>query len=286
MTWVLVVALLAVAVFLGALAFWWLRRELNRIRAEVTRHKIDLSKEITLARSELGGATKQLEASLEDCQEDAKKLARRIDNLRSWAGTHFEVADAEAACVARRVKELGLYAVGSLEDRADAASTPRILRGGLYGQQPPILDLAPGLVDKLLVALQAGVMYRPSAGADRSIFYVRWPADAPPPEPTFRALLTAAIDQDDTATGAPQLRAVLHALRGAGPAVLRIGPLVLERTSDEMKAAVAGWTGSDDGQEPADADIGPGLITKIDPGQVIDLTNWPLRPTVRSRRGA
>jgi len=294
MTWALVVAgiALALAAVTALVGRRWkavLNAALDQsdTRLEALEAELrSLNNEISFAKKEVAAAKEQLSVSRENYDEAAVKHARRIARMRPWADVHFAAVDTHAVQTGQLLKELEQYAVRSLEHEAAAGPESRILRGGLYARQPSVLDLGPELVDNLLAALQARVMYRQPDEPHGTKFYLRWPETARPPELEFGSLLTAdsAADAPDSAEpGTAQLRAVLHALHDGGPAVLHLGPLIVARTAARMSAGIAptDWRGHlEDGQKTAAIEgTGPDLMAEIGAEQVADLTEWPSTQT-------
>jgi hypothetical protein len=274
----LVLAAIAIAIGIAALrqiaglnsALSWSSTELQLRDDEVKTVKDDVS----LASRRLAVAQEQLRVSQENYDEaieTVKEQERQLAHLGRRADAHFLTADADAVEASRLVTELEHYAVVSLEQEA-AGSRPRILRGGLYARRA-VLDLVPELVDGFLTAVEAGLMYR-QADPHGSRFYLRWPGDPTSPETLLDALLNAAErpEQADKSPGTAELLTLLHALHAGSPAVLHIGPLVIERTTAGLSAGIApaGWQGPTDEQKEAALEGNePELISQIGASRVI-----------------
>jgi hypothetical protein len=285
MVWLAVLALIlaaaAVAIGIAATrriaalggALSWSSSELQRRDDDVR----SVQNDVSLASKQLAVAQEQLQVSRENYDEaidQIREQARQLAHLWRRADAHFLTADTDSVEATRLVTELEHYAVVSLEQAA-AGSRPRILRGGLYARRP-VLDLVPDLVDGFLTAVQAGLMYR-QADPPGSRFYLRWPKDLGSPDTLLDALLHAAEKpvQPDEPAGTAELRTLLHALQAGSPAILQLGPLVVERTAKRQSAGIApvGWHGPTEEQKQ-DALEGnePELITQIGASRVID---WP-----------
>jgi hypothetical protein len=290
MAWLAVLALIlaAIAIVIGiaamrqiaglSSALSWSATELQRRDDEVK----SVQNEVSLASKQLAVAQEQLKVSREDYDEaivTIREQERQLAHLWRRADAHFLTADSDAVEATRLVTELEHYAVVSLEQEA-AGARPRILRGGLYARRA-VLDLVPDLVDGFLTALEAGLMYRQADQPHGSRFYLRWPGVLPSPEILLDTLLKAAEEPSDAAepAGTAELRTLLHALHAGSPAVVHIGPLVIERTAAKLSAGIAPatWHGLSEEQKKAALDgNGPELITQIDATRVID---WPTELT-------
>jgi hypothetical protein len=290
MAWLAVLALIlaAIAIVIGiaamrqiaglSSALSWSTTELQRRDDEVKTVQNDVS----VASKQLAVAQEQLKVSREDYDEAIETIReqeRQLAHLSRRADAHFLTADTDAVEATRLVTELEHYAVVSLEQAA-AGSRPRILRGGLYARRA-VLDLVPDLVDGFLTALEAGLMYRQADRPHGSRFYLRWPGALPSPEILLDTLLKAADKQAHSGepAGTAELRTLLHALHAGSPAVLHIGPLVIERTAAKLSAGIApaSWYGLTDEQKQAALDgTEPELITQIDACRVVD---WPMELT-------
>lgn len=286
MVWLAVLALLlaalAIAIGIAALrqiaglssALSWSSMELQRRDDEVK----NVQNDVSLASKQLGLAQEQLKVSRENYDvalETIREQALQLAQLWRRADAHFLTADTDAVEASRLVTELERYAVVSLEHEA-AGSRARILRGGLYAQRP-VLDLLPDLVDGFLATLKASLMYRQADGPHGSRFYVRWPGDLLPPDALLDRLLNAAEQPagEEEPPGTAELRTLLHALHAGSPAVLHIGPLIIERTAARLLAGIAsaGWHGPADEQKEAALDgQEPELIAQIEASRVI---SWP-----------
>jgi hypothetical protein len=286
MVWLAVLALIlaaiAIAVGIAALrqiaglssALSWSSMELQRRDDEVKSVQNDVtlaSKQLALAQEQLKVSRENYDGALATIREQALQLAQ----LWRRADAHFLTADTDAVEASRLVTELERYAVVSLEHEA-AGSRARILRGGLYAQRP-VLDLIPDLVDDFLAALKAGLMYRQADGPHGSRFYLRWPGDLTPPDTLLDTLLNAAEQPADAGEppGTAELRTLLHALHAGSPAILHIGPLIIERTATRLSAGIApaSWHGPADEQKEAALDGNePELIAQTHASRVID---WP-----------
>jgi hypothetical protein len=290
MAWLAVLALIlaAIAILIGIAALRqiqglnsalsWSTTELQLRDDEVK----SVQNDVSLASKQLAVAQEQLKVSREDYDEaivTIREQERQLAHLWRRADAHFLTADTDAVEATRLVTELEHYAVVSLEQAA-AGSRPRILRGGLYARRA-VLDLVPDLVDSFLTAFEAGLMYRQADRPHGSRFYLRWPGDLPSPEILLDTLLQAA--EKPTRPGEPagtaELRTLLHALHAGSPAVLHIGPLVIERTAAKLSAGIAPatWHGLSDEQKKAALDGNePDLITQIDASRILD---WPTELT-------
>jgi hypothetical protein len=290
MVWLAVLALIlaaaAIAIGIAAMrqiaeltgALSWSSTELQRRDDEVK----SVQNDVSLASKQLALAQEQLQVSRENYDEAIETIreqGRQLGHLWRRADAHFVTADTDAAEATRLVTELEHYAVVSLEQEA-AGSRPRILRGGLYARRP-VLDLVPDLVDGFLTALGAGLMYRQADRPHGSRFYVRWPGDLGKPKTLLDTLLHAAEKpaQPGDPAGTAELRTLLHALHAGSPAILQIGPLVVERAATRLSAGIApdAWHGPADDQKAAALDGDePELITQIGVSPVID---WPMELT-------
>ncbi len=290
MVWLAVLALLlaATAIITGIAAMRqiaglrsalsWGTTELQRRDDEVQ----SVQNHVSLASKQLAVAQEQLQVSRENYDEAIETIreqARQLAHLGRRADAHFVTADTDAVEATRLVTELEHYAVVSLEQEA-AGSPPRILRGGLYARRP-VLDLVPDLVDGFLTAIEAGLMYRQADRPHGSRFYLRWSGDLTSPDTLLDTLLNAAEKpaQPDEPPGTAELRTLLHALQAGSPAVLQIGPLVVERTAARLSAGIApaGWHGPTDEQKEAALDGNePEVISQIGASRVID---WPTELT-------
>jgi hypothetical protein len=290
MAWLAVLALIlaAIAILIGiaalrqiaalSSALSWSSTELQRRDDEVK----SVQNDVSLASKQLAVAQEQLKVSREDYDEaivTIREQERQLAHLWRRADAHFLTADTDAVEATRLVTELEHYAVVSLEQAA-AGARPRILRGGLYAHRA-VLDLVPDLVDGFLTALEAGLMYRQADRPHGSRFYLRWPGDLASPEILLDTLLKAAEKppHQDEPAGTPELRTLLHALHAGSPAVLHIGPLVVERTAAKLSAGIAPatWHGLADEQKEAALDGNePEFITQIDASRVLD---WPTELT-------
>jgi hypothetical protein len=290
MAWLAVLALIlaaiAIAIGIAAMrriaglssALSWSATELERRDDEVK----SVQNDVSLASKQLAVAQEQLKVSREDYDEaivTIREQERQLAHLWRRADAHFLTADSDAVEATRLVTELEHYAVVSLEQEA-AGARPRILRGGLYARRA-VLDLVPDLVDGFLTALEADLMYRQADRPHGSRFYLRWPGVLPSPEILLDTLLKAAEKTDPAGeqSGTEELRTLLHALHAGSPAVLHIGPLVIERTAARLSAGIApaSWHGLSEEQKKAALDGNePELITQIDASRVID---WPTELT-------
>jgi hypothetical protein len=277
----LIVAAVAIAIGIAAMrqiggltsALSWSSTELQRRDDDVR----SVQNEVSISSKQLAVAQEQLQVSRENYDEaieSVREQGRQLAHLWRRADAHFLTADTDSVEAARLVTELEHYAVVSLEQAA-AGSRPRILRGGLYARRP-VLDLVPDLVDGFLTAVEAGLMYR-QADPPGSRFYLRWPKELPSPDTLLDTLLHAAEKpvQSDEPSGTAELRTLLQALQAGSPAILQIGPLVVERTAARLSAGIApvGWHGPTDEQKRAALDGNePELITRSGASRVID---WP-----------
>ncbi len=290
MVWLAVIALIlavaAIAIGIAALrqieglsgTLSWSTTELQLRDDEVK----SVQNDVSLASKQLAVAQEQLKVSRENYDEAIETIreqARQLAHLGRRADAHFLTADADALEAYRLVTELEHYAVVSLEQQA-AGSRPRILRGGLYARQP-VLDLVPDLVDGFLTALAAGLMYRQADRPYGIRFYVRWPGDLTSADLLLDTLLTAAEkpEQPDEPPGTAELRTLLHALHAGSPAVLHIGPLVIEHTAARLSAGIApgSWHGLTEEQKQAAPDGNePELIGQVNARRLIE---WPTELT-------
>ncbi len=282
----LILAVFAIVIGIAALrqigglnsALSWSATELQRRDDEVQ----SVQNEVSLASKQLAVAQEQLKVSREDYDEaivTIREQERQLAHLSRRADAHFLTADSDAVEATRLVTELEHYAVVSLEQEA-AGSRPRILRGGLYARRA-VLDLVPDLVDGFLTSLEAGLMYRQADRPHGTRFYLRWPGVLPSPEILLDALLKAAEKPAHAGepAGTAELRTLLHAMHAGSPAVLHVGPLIIERTAAKLSAGIApaSWHSVSDGQKKGALDGNePELITQIDASRVID---WPTELT-------
>jgi hypothetical protein len=255
----------------------WSAAELQRRDEAVTSLQSDVSissKKLEFAEAQLKESRKDLDKAVMTSRQQAEQLI----TMSRRADAHFITADVDAVEATALVTELERYAVGSLEQAA-AGARPRILRGGLYAQRP-VLDLVPDLVDGFLTALNAGLMYRQADPPDGSRFYLRWPGSLPSPEILLDTLLKAAAvpAQPGEPTGAAELRILLHAMHAGSPAILFIGPLLIERggpDGPDLSAGIAPppWNGpSDEQKEAALVGNDPPFITQAGASEVV---HWP-----------
>jgi hypothetical protein len=290
MAWLAVLALIlaAIAIAIGIVAIRQiagLSSALSWSAGELERRDVELASvqnDVSLASKQLAVAQEQLKVSREDYDEaivTIKEQERQLAHLWRRADAHFLTADSDAVEATRLVTELEHYAVVSLEQEA-AGARPRILRGGLYARRA-VLDLVPDLVDGFLTALEAGLMYRQADRPHGSRFYLRWPGGLPSPEILLDTLLKAAEKTGHAGepAGTAELRTLLHALHAGSPAVVHVGPLVIERTAAKLSAGIAPatWHGLSDEQKKAALEGNePELLTQIDASRVID---WPTELT-------
>jgi len=260
------------------LSSWWNDAELARINDKLLSLEMDLRE----SKSKVAWAVEQLEVSrinLDTALTTTQQHSERLTDMTKRADAHFIAADADAIEATTLVTELERYAVDSLE-QAVADSKPRILRGGLYAQRP-VLDLVPDLVDSFLTALNAGLMYRQADPPYGSRFYLRWPGNLPSPELLLDTLLKAADGkaQPGEQPGTAELRILLHAVHAGSPAILFIGPLIIERGTTDTSAGLAprSWSGPTDAQKKtALAGNDPALINQIGARRVVE---WPTEQT-------
>jgi hypothetical protein len=222
-----------------------------------------------------GQVPAKIDAGLAD---RARQQAELLAGLRRWADGHFTAVAGDAAQSAQLVQELDRYAVRSLEHEVTSARAgSRILRCGLYSQQPSVLDVGPMLVGELRSALNADLMYRRADGPSGIKFYLRWPEREPSPRLKLESLLRAATNgvAGNEEPGTTQLHTILRALYPGGPAALLLGPLLLVRTETQMFARFVptDWPGSK--ADPLAAAIAetPQLAAMADK-DVLNLTGW------------
>lgn len=260
------------------LSSWWNAAELERIDAKLQ----SLENDLRDSKGTLAVATEQLKVSRENLDTaltTTQQHTEQLTDMTKRADAHFIAADADAIEATTLVAELERYAVDSLEHAA-ADSKPRVLRGGLYAQRP-VLDLVPDLVDSFLTALNAGLMYRQADPPHGSRFYLRWPGKLPSPELLLDTLLKAAngTAQPGEQPGTAELRILLHAVHAGSPAMLFIGPLIIERGAKDTSAGLASrsWPGPTDAQKKT-ALVGndPALINQIGARRVVE---WPTEQT-------
>lgn len=225
-----VIACIALAIAIVGVAAGWVLLVRNR---EVL--LADVRNEADLASKTFDLQLQQLKVS----QENHDEAVENYQKMRQRAQAHFLTADSDADRSDRRLTELERFTKRTLEYHATTGAKPLILRGGLYVQQMPVLDIVLGIVDKFIVAVGADLMYRQDDGPDGSTFYLRWPVDQAPRDLLDSLTKAAAGDSssDDTAMpGADELRAVLDALRDGGLGALYLGPLILTRTKSCIQA--------------------------------------------------
>jgi hypothetical protein len=260
------------------LSSWWNAAELERIDGKMQSLENDLresSSRLAMAVEQLKVSRENLDTALTTTQQHTEQLT----DMTKRADAHFIAADADAIEATTLVAELERYAVGSLEQAA-TDSKPRILRGGLYAQRP-VLELVPDLVDSFLTALNAGLMYRQADPPHGSRFYLRWPGNLPSPELLLDTLLKAADGkaQPGEQPGTAELQILLHAVHAGSPAILFIGPLIIERGTTDTSAGLAppSWPGPTDAQKMAGlAGNDPALINQIGARRVVV---WPTELT-------
>lgn len=230
MAWAVVIAVIALVVAVGVVF--------------VNRALMLRNREVLLAdvKNEIGAADKKFAlqiAQLKVSQDNYDEAVESYRKMRDRAQAHFLTADSDADRADRRLNELERHTRRTLEHLATTGAKPLILRGGLYVQQLPVLDIVLELADKFVVAVGADLMYRQDDGPDGSTFYLRWPVDKAPRDlldSLTRAAAHCRSDSSDSSdSGAPlpgtaELRAVLDALRDGGLGVLYLGPLILQRT--------------------------------------------------------
>jgi hypothetical protein len=234
---------LAIIVVFASLVF--VQRHRQALRADFTREVKEAHKKFCL----------QLE-QMKVSQGNLDEAVKSYSTLRDRANAQFVTADTDASRTERRLNELERFTLRTLDYRATTGAKPLILRGGLYVQQIPVLDIVLELVDRFLVALGADLMYRQDDGADGSKFYLRWPLDKTPKD--VLDSLTRAVagpcscgggvwsgcsgsssgcpGRSSASPGAAELQAVLEALRDGGLGVLHLGPLILLRTKTCIQA--------------------------------------------------
>jgi hypothetical protein len=206
----------------------------------------------------------------------ARQRAEALTGLRQWADGHLTAAAAEAARSARLLQDLEQYAIATLADGTSAQGLP-ILTCGLYAQQPSVIDVGPELVEGLRSAVDARLMYQQPHGPSGIRFYLRWPTTDPRAQ--LRSLLDAVRVGQGPASppGTAELDALFCALYDGGPAVLRLGPLVVARTAAGMSAGFAPpeWDGLDATQfETDDAWAHHDLLAYVGIADSISMTWW------------
>jgi hypothetical protein len=314
MVWAVVIAFIAVAAAIvlavaGLLQIAELRRRQQKVDALET-DVLSLKNDVSVNGRKLDMALEQLTVSRENWDAVVGEQSRKLALLRARTDVRFLTADTDASQASRVAADLEQYAVRTLEHETSSPSRPVILRGGLYARQASVLDVMPGLVDKLLSAVGADIMYRQADGAHGSKFYLRWPARGSAPRLILGSLISAAAADNSTGPDQPrpaeeqaadpqaaappvpepepeaaepraaqpgvaELRTILGALRDGDPAVLHVGPLVVASGETGLSAgfAPADWRGLDDSQKAAVVEgVGPGLLAKIGVHDVIDLS--------------
>ena len=224
-----VLACVALAIAIGVIFLVWTLMQRNRKDLLA-----DYRNAVDLADKTFDFRLAQLKVSQDNCDEAVESYRK----MRERAQAHFLTADDDASRTDRRLDELERYTKRTLDYHATTGSKPLILRGGLYVQQLPVLDIVLELADKFLVAVGADLMYRQDDGPDGSTFYLRWPMDTAPRD-VLNSLTRAAhssTDVDAPLPGTAELRAVLEALRDGGLGVLYLGPLILLRTKTCIQA--------------------------------------------------
>jgi hypothetical protein len=243
-----VIACVALAIAIAVIFVVWVLMLRNRAVLLA-----DYRNEVDLADKRLAMQLAQLKVS-QDNHDEAVESYRK---MRERAQAHFLTADIDASRVGGQLDELERYTKRTLEYHATAGSKPLILRGGLYVQQIPVLDIVLELADKFLAAIDADVMYRQLDGPDGSTFYLRWSADKSPKDLLDSLTRTVAAPcsfcgstwsgcngsisgcpgrSSAAPPGAAELRAVLDALCDGGLGVLYLGPLMLLRTKTCIQA--------------------------------------------------
>lgn len=209
--------------------------------------------------------------------ERSRQAAIALAGLRRWADDHFTAVAGDAAQTAQLVRELDRFAIRNLEYEA-AAPRPGslVLPCRLYAEQPCVLDIAPGLLDRLWSALGAEVMYQQDEGSGVR-FFLRWPSGSPTPQLKLGSLLREAASVSSAATtqsGSEELAALIRALHAGGPAVVQLGPILLARTGDGTYggSVPADWPAL--GVDPLAAATSGEPIEAMGARDVVDLTGW------------
>jgi hypothetical protein len=313
MQWVLEIVGLIVIVIAAALAMaGW--REVARLTMEVahTKANVDLlaqkgaENEVSIQslttglaelRQSIGAEVAQLQNELAKVAESTRETgaaeteqaaaeiaaatagAAELDELRQWADRNFTAAAADAARTSQQVGELGRYTVGRLEHEAAGTKvTPKVLRCGVYAQQPAVVDIVPVLLDDLRAALGLEPLYGQPDGPQGVKSFVRWPGDQPSPELRLSSLLRDAIgDAGSGEAGTEELRALLLALGDSGPAFVQFGPLVVAATDDLVAAGFvpASWAGLTSAQrQEAVTGSSPDLLGQLGATGITDLSRW------------
>jgi hypothetical protein len=247
------------------------------IGAEVAQLQNELAKVAESTRA--NGAAESEQAAAEAAVATAG--AAELDELRQWADRNFTAAAADAARTSQQVGELGRYTVGRLEHEAAGTKvTPKVLRCGVYAQQPAVVDIVPVLLDDLRAALGLEPLYGQPDGPQGVKSFVRWPGDQPSPELRLSSLLRDAIgdaDADPGEAGTEELRALLLALGDSGPAFVQFGPLVIAATDDLVAAGFvpASWAGLTSAQrQQAVTGSSPDLLGQLGATGITDLSRW------------
>jgi len=221
-------------------------------------------------------ASKKVEMALTQLEISRKNYDEAVGSQRRHTGLLYLSADADVTKAGDLATELASYVVRTLDHQVTAGSAAPVLRGGLYSGQPAVLDVVPELVEKLIAAVGAELLYSQDHGSDGREFYLRWPARAGGPAAELSTLLTQARASSSDGGPAPQaaaLKVLLDAACDGYPAVLVFGPLVVVNADLGIKAGFAPrhWEGLTDVQKKNAATGEGDLLTEIEATGVTDL---------------
>jgi hypothetical protein len=300
MLWILAVALVGLAVAATAVVEWWVLRSALRECQASLRSTSDELKFLQAKRADSENTVKalaqkvtELELSLdssgagpgglpaeldERLAERSRQAAAALAGLRRWADNHFTAAAGDAARAAQLVRELERFAISYLEHEAAAARPGSlVLPCRLYAQQPSVMDIAPGLFDRLWSALGTGLMYRHSDDGSRMRFFLRWPSGVPLPRLKLGSLLREAVPgtvAGQAQSGSEQFDAIVRALHAGGPAVVQLGPVLLARTGGSTYGGFVPpeWPAAD--IDPLAMAIAGEPIEAMGARDVVNLSDW------------